>query len=35
MKKLFKKIRYTIKDKIARFVMAYIAEEYKHFMGKE
>jgi len=30
MKKLFRKI----KDKIARFVMAYIAEEYKHFIGK-
>lgn len=34
MKKLLRKIKYIIKDKIARVIMEYIAEEYKHFRGK-
>ena len=34
MKKLLRKIKYIIKDRIARTIMAYIVEEYKHFRGR-
>lgn len=34
MKRLLRKIKYIVKDKIARFIMAYIEEEYKQFRGK-
>ena len=34
MKKLLRKIKYIIKDRIARTIMAYIEEEYKHFTGR-
>jgi len=35
MKVLFRKIKYIIKDKIARVVMGYIAEEYNQFTGRK
>ena len=35
MKKLLRKIKYIVKDKIARVIMGYIAEEYKYFMGRD
>jgi len=35
MKRLLRKIKYIIKDKIARVVMTYFEEEYENFRGKK
>ena len=35
MKRLLRKIKYIIKDKIARVVMEYVEEEYKQFRGRK